>query len=95
MVNHNQQRIKVRGDGQVGDKVIGDLLERARHVRLDQGERGNCRVCVGLILLACGIAFDIPPHELGKAGPSEFKGNKLMSFEITRMSGGLMVMTVE
>ena len=31
MVDHDQQRVKVRRGGEVGDKVTRDLLEGARH----------------------------------------------------------------
>ena len=30
MVYHDQERIEARGDGEVGDKVAGDLLKGAR-----------------------------------------------------------------
>ena len=39
MVDHDQQGIETRGGGEVGDKVAGDLLEGARGVGLDWGER--------------------------------------------------------
>ena len=29
MVYHDQERIKTQGDGEVGDKIAGNLLERA------------------------------------------------------------------
>ena len=41
MVDHNQQRVKAGGSGEVGDEVAGDLLEGLRSVGLDWGERGN------------------------------------------------------
>ena len=46
MVNHNQQRVKTRRSRKVGDKVAGDLLEGARGVGLDWGERRDGGVCV-------------------------------------------------
>ena len=69
MVDHNQQRIKTRGSREVGDKVIEDLLEGMRYVGLDQGERGNSRVYVGLVLLACGTALNMLSYELCKTWP--------------------------
>ena len=30
MVDHDQERVKARGDGEIGDEVAGDLLEGAR-----------------------------------------------------------------
>ena len=41
MVDHDQQRIEAGGSGEVGDEVTGDLLERARGVGPDRGERGD------------------------------------------------------
>ena len=37
MVDHNQERIKARGQGEIGDEVTGDLLERARCKGFDRG----------------------------------------------------------
>ena len=34
MVDHNQQRVKAKGNREVSDEVTGDLLERARSERL-------------------------------------------------------------
>ena len=30
MVYHDQERIEAQGDGEIGDEITGDLLERAR-----------------------------------------------------------------
>ena len=38
MVNHDQERIKARGDWQVSDQVIRDLLERLRDKGADKSE---------------------------------------------------------
>ena len=43
--------------------------------------------------MACGAAFDILPYEVGKTWPPELSGDQLSGLEITRMPGGLMVMT--
>ena len=67
MVDYNQQRVETRGSGEVGDKVTRDLLEGARGMRSDWGEQWDGGVGVGLILLACGTAFDILSHKLCKA----------------------------
>ena len=48
-------------------------------------------MCVRLVLLACGTAFDIFSHELHKTWPSEFSSNKLVGFEITQVTSSLMV----
>ena len=41
MVNHNQQRVKAGGHGEVGDEVTRDLLEGVGGMGLDQGEWGD------------------------------------------------------
>ena len=46
MVNHDQQRVKTQGDGEVSDEVARDLLEGARGMGLDWREWGNSGVCV-------------------------------------------------
>ena len=45
-------------------------------------------------MLAHGTAFDVLVHELGKTQPPEFGGYELAGFEITRMTGGLVVMAL-
>ena len=49
-------------------------------------------MCVGLILLAKGTAFDITADERGEAGPPEFGGDQLTRFEEAGVAGGFMVM---
>ena len=46
MVNHNQQRVKTRGRGEIGDQVTQDLLEGVRGVGFDWGEWWDSGVCV-------------------------------------------------
>ena len=46
MVNHDQQRVKAGGSGEVGDEVTRDLLEGARGVGFDRGEQWDGGVCV-------------------------------------------------
>ena len=64
MVDHNQQRVKARGSGEVGDKVAGDLLEGARGMGHDQGEWRDSGMHIQFVLLACSTAFDILSHKL-------------------------------
>ena len=92
MVDHDQQGIKTGGCGKVGNKVTGDLLEGVRSERLDWSEWGDSGVCVGLVLLACGIVFDIFLHKLYETRQPELGSNELMDFEITRVADSLMVM---
>ena len=81
MVYHDQERIEAGGHREVGDKVAGDLLERARGGGFDGREGGYGGMCVNLVLLAKGIAFDIATDERSKAGPPEFGGDKLLGFQ--------------
>ena len=46
MVDHDQQGVKARGEGEVGDQVARDLLEGARHTGLDRSECGDSGMCV-------------------------------------------------
>ena len=69
-------------------------MEGTRGMRFDWGEWGNGGVSVQLVLLAHGTAFDISAHKLGKTWPPELFGDKLVGFEITRVTGSLMVVAV-
>ena len=42
---------------------------------------------VGFVLLAKGTAFDISADKGGEAGPPEFSGDQLASFQEARMTG--------
>ena len=92
MVDHDQQRVKAGGSGEVGDEVAQDLLERTRCMGFDRGERGDGGVRVHLVLLAHGTAFDVLAHKLRETGPPKLRGDELASLKIVRMTGGLMVM---
>ena len=94
MVDHDQQRVKAGGSGEVGDQVVRDLLEGARGIGPDWGEWGDGGMCVRLVLLACSTAFNVFPHKLCKTWPPEFSGYKLASLQITGMTSGVMVMTL-
>ena len=48
-------------------------------------------MCVRLVLLACGTAFDIFAYKLRETRPPKFSSHELAGFEITRMTGGFMV----
>ena len=94
MVDHDQQGVKAGGGGEVSDEVTGDLLEGAGCMGLDQGEWGNGRVDIRLVLLACDIAFNILVDELREARPAKLRGNEPASLEISRVTGGLVIMAV-
>ena len=51
-------------------------------------------MCVNLVLLAKGTAFDIAADEGSKAGPPEFGGNQLPSFQEAGVSGGFMIVAM-
>ena len=91
MVDHDQQRVEARGSGEVGDQVTRDLLEGMRRVGLDRGKRGDGGVCVGFILLACSTALDVLAHKLCETRPPELRGDELAGLEVTRVTGGFMV----
>ena len=48
-------------------------------------------MCVNLVLLAKGTAFDIAADEGGESGPPEFSGDQLSSFQETGVSGGFVI----
>ena len=48
-------------------------------------------MCVNLVLLAKGTAFDIAADERSKAGPPEFGGDQLSGFQEAGVSGGFMI----
>ena len=72
MVNHNQQGIEAGGDGKIDDEVTRDLLKGAQGMGLDWGKQRDCGMCVRLVLLACGTAFDILPYVLCETQPPKF-----------------------
>ena len=46
MVNHNQERVKARGGGEVSNEVTRELLKWARSVGFDWGEWRDGGVCI-------------------------------------------------
>ena len=52
MVNHDHNRIKTLGEGEVGDEVDRDLFERESGGGWNWTEWGSGRMCVDLVLLA-------------------------------------------
>ena len=46
MVNHNQKRVKARGDQKVSDEIARNLLKGSKGKRLDGGERWDSGVGV-------------------------------------------------
>ena len=94
MVDHDQQGIKARGGGEVGDQVARDLLEGARGVGLNRGEQGDGGMHVRLVLLAYGAAFDILSHKLCKTQPPKLHGDELASFEVAGVSSSFVVVAV-
>ena len=59
---------------------------------LNWSEQRDSRMCVQLVLLACGIAFNVLLYILCEVWPPEFQGNKLASFEIPGVANDLMIM---
>jgi hypothetical protein len=92
MVDHDQQGVKARGRGKVGDKITRDLLEGTGGGGFDRGERRDNQVGICLALLAKGTTFDVFTNEVGKTRPPVFGSNKLVGFKITRMAGRGVIM---
>ena len=93
MVDHDQKGIEAGGGREVGDKVTGDLLEGAGRRGANGGEWRDGRVCICLVLLAGGASLDVFADVRGETGPPEFCRDELSSFEVTGVTGALMVMT--
>ena len=92
MVNHDQKGIKTIRKGKIGDEITGELLEGTGAGRWNREERGSGQMGVHLVLLARGTAADVTANVRGKARPPKFRGNKLASFENSRMTSSGMVM---
>ena len=92
MVYHDHERIEARGYGKIHDEIARDLLEGAGGDGFNGGQGGHGRVRVGFVLLAKGTALDIAAYKGGEAGPPEFSGDQLASFQEAGVPGGFMVM---
>ena len=93
MVYHDHERIKAGGHREISDKIAGDLLKGARGDGFNGRKGGYSGVCVNLVLLAKGTAFDVLADEGGESGPPELGGNQLSGFQEAGVSGGFMVVT--
>ena len=51
-------------------------------------------MCVNLIVLACGAAFNISVDEGSKSWPPELSSDQLSGLKETRVAGGFMVMAL-
>ena len=94
MVDHNQKGIKTIGKGEAGDQIAGDLLKGAGAGGWDGEKWGLRRMGIDLVLLAGGTPTDITVNIRGEAQPPKLRGNKLASFENTRMTSSGMVMVM-
>ena len=92
MVDHNQEGIEASRDREVGDKVAGDLLERAGRKGANGGEQRDGGMGISLVLLAGCTAFDVFTDVGGKAGPPEFCHDKLSGFQVARVTSTFAVM---
>ena len=52
-------------------------------------------MCVRLVLLAHAAVFHILLHKLHEAWPPELRGNKLVSFQVVRVTCSFVVMTAD
>ena len=80
MVYHDHERIKAGGHGEIRDQIARDLLEGSGGDGFDRRQGGYSGVCVGLVLLAEGAAFNIPADKRGETGPPELGGDQLTRF---------------
>ena len=94
MVYHDHERIEARGDREIRDKIAGDLLKGARGDGFNGRKGGYGGVCVNLILLAKGTAFDISVDERSKAWPPKFGGDQLSGFQEAGVSGRFMIVAL-
>ena len=94
IVDHNQERVKVRGDQKVSDEIARNLLKGLRGKGLDGSERQDGGVGIQLVLLAGGTFFNILLDKLCKTRPLEFCCDKLMGFKVSWVTSSLMVMTL-
>ena len=92
MVDHDQERVKARGDREIHDQITGDLLEGARSRGFDRGKQWDSGVHVNFVLLALSTAFDVVADKGGQARPPELGSNKLAGFEEARVASRFMIM---
>ena len=85
MVYHDQKRIVAVGDGEVSDKVHGDLLEGVGAFGGDRGKGGNGGMHIRLVGLACGTFGNEFVDKGGHAGPPVILLKKRNSVEIPAM----------
>ena len=70
MVDHDQNTIVAVGFGEIGDEIHRDILEWPSNVVSGDWLWGRGGwVCVWLVLLACGTAFDVSGYHGIHAGP--------------------------
>ena len=74
------------GQGQVSDKIDGELFERKRRGGLDGRERRDHRVCTGLVLLANSTTSDKVINEHEKSRPPEVAFHNGLSSETSKVA---------
>ena len=94
MVNHDQKGIEASGDGEVGDEITRDLLERAGYRGMDGGEWWNSGMGIGFVLLAGPTAFNILSDVGGETRPPEFSRNELISLQVAGVASSSVVVTM-
>ena len=86
MVDHDHDRIKTRGGGEVGDEVNRELSKRERDRGLDREQRRDNRVSVGLVLLTDWATGDEVFDECGEARPSKITFQDCLGAEDTHVT---------
>jgi len=86
MVDHDQNRVKTRGERKIHDHVTRDLLEQAGGGGQDGTEPRDSWVCVDLVGLASSAASHKSPDKGGKIRPPVVALNQVNSAEVSTMS---------
>lgn len=86
LINDDENGVEFFGQGKIGDKICGNLLERSGSSALDREIRVTRWMCVNLVLLTDGTPFHIVGYEdshswLPIVGTEAFKSteNSIMS----------------
>jgi hypothetical protein len=86
MVDHNHDRIKTRGDGEVGNEVNGELSERVGRGGGDRDKRWCRGVGVDFHLLASSTTVNVVANKSPHGRPPVQAFNKLFGAETARMT---------
>jgi len=86
MVDHDQNRVKIRGERQICDHVAGNLLEWVGGGGRDRAKPRDSQVSVNLVGLASSTASHKSVNKGGKTGPPIVALNQVNGVEISAMA---------